>query len=146
MSPRARSGPKGRGWPSTSSGASASCSILLVWCCRLGSWVACRSWLGHGYWVSLDLQTRPPKPVLGRGCEGGFSSEFTHSTEDIDETGILYPVVVLVQHAGTGGASSGCPLSKEELTVTCSLLRRSNSTIAQSLEVLSPYVTFSYWL
>ena len=27
--------------------------------------------------------------------------------------------MVLVQHAGTGGASSGCPLSKEELTVTC---------------------------
>ena len=27
--------------------------------------------------------------------------------------------MVVVQHAGTGGASSGCPLSKEELTVTC---------------------------
>ena len=27
--------------------------------------------------------------------------------------------MVVVQHAGTGGASSGCPLSKEEFTVTC---------------------------
>ena len=36
--------------------------------------------------------------------------------------------MVLVQHSGAGGASSGGPLSKEELTVTCSLLRRSNST------------------
>ena len=43
--------------------------------------------------------------------------------------------MVLVQHSGAGGASSGGPLSKEERRVTYSLLRRSNSTGAKAPKI-----------
>ena len=51
-----------------------------------------------------------------------YPPEFPHSAKGIDEAEELFPVVV-VQHAGIGaavsGASSGCQLSSEQLTVTC---------------------------
>ena len=53
--------------------------------------------------------------------------------------------MVLVQHAGTGGASSGCPLSKEELTVTCRSSAAQTATAINILEIVSKSQYLGYY-
>ena len=70
----------------------------------------------------MDVQTGPPVPILGGGCQGSLPTHFPNSTKDIDEA-IKLSTAVVIQHAGGGGAmreaGCACQLSTEELALTC---------------------------